>query len=92
MRAPESHGRRLKKEFDMSKLVYRIVRHDGAWAHEVNGTFSEPFRTREQARAAARLAAREHGAPGEPTPIDYEDAPGSGTRKSPSERTKLTRW
>ena len=60
----------------MSKLVYRIVRHDGGWAYEVNGTFSEPFRTREEAREAARLAAREQKAPGEPTPIDYEDEKG----------------
>ena len=60
----------------MSKLVYRVVRHDGGWAYEANGTFSEPFSTREKARAAARLAAQEQEAAGETTPIDYEDEKG----------------
>ncbi len=60
----------------MSKVVYRVVRHDGGWAYEANGTFSEPFRTREAARTAARLAAREQAEPGEATPIDYEDEKG----------------
>lgn len=60
----------------MSKLVYRVVRHDGGWGYDANGTFSEPFRTREEARNAARLAASEQEAPGQATPIDYEDAKG----------------
>lgn len=60
----------------MSKLVYRVVRHDGGWAYEANGTFSEPFRTQEEAQEAARLAAREQEVPGESTPIDYEDEKG----------------
>lgn len=60
----------------MSKLVYRVVRHDRGWAYEANGTFSEPFRTREEARKAARLAAQEQEAPGAATPIDYEDKKG----------------
>lgn len=60
----------------MSKIVYQVLRHDGGWAYEANGTFSGPFRTREEARAAARLAALEQEAPGDPTPIDYEDAKG----------------
>jgi hypothetical protein len=60
----------------MTKLVYRVVRHDGGWAYEANGTFSEPFRTREEARKAARLAAREQETPGQPTPIEYEDEKG----------------
>ena len=60
----------------MSKLVYRVVRHDGGWAYQANGTFSESFRTREEARRAARLAAREQAVPGEATPIDYEDDKG----------------
>jgi hypothetical protein len=61
----------------MSKLVYRIVRHDGGWAYEANGTFSEPFATREQARAFALLAAREQEVPGETATIEYEDASGT---------------
>jgi len=53
-----------------------VVRHDGGWAYEASGSFSEPFRTREQAREPARLAAREQEAPGDPTPTDYEDEKG----------------
>jgi len=60
----------------MTKLVYRVVRHDGGWAYEANGTFSERFRTRDEARKAARLAAREQEAPGQSTQIDYEDEKG----------------
>jgi Uncharacterized protein conserved in bacteria (DUF2188) len=60
----------------MSKVVYRIVKHDGGWAYEVNGTYSEAFPTREDARKAARLAASEQVTPGETTPISYEDKKG----------------
>lgn len=60
----------------MSKIVYRIVRHDGGWAYEANGTFSESFRTRDDARSAARIAAREQIIPGESTEITYEDEKG----------------
>jgi len=60
----------------MSKLIYKVVRHDGGWAYEANGTFSEPHRTRELARQAARLAAQEQEEPGEPTAIEYEDEKG----------------
>lgn len=41
----------------MNKITYRIVKHDGGWAYEANGRYSEQFRTREAARKAARLAA-----------------------------------
>jgi hypothetical protein len=41
----------------MNKLMYRVARHAGGWVHQVNGTFSETFRTREEAREAARRAA-----------------------------------
>jgi hypothetical protein len=56
----------------MTKIVYKIVRHDSGWAYQANGTFSETFRTRDEARRAARLAARELSARSESTPIDYE--------------------
>jgi len=49
----------------MSKITYRVVKHDGGWAYEANGTYSEPFPTRELARKAAKLAASEQTAPGE---------------------------
>jgi hypothetical protein len=60
----------------MSRIVYRIVRHDGGWAYQANGTFSEAFQTREQARQAAGLAAREQSIPGETATIEYEDENG----------------
>ena len=27
----------------MTKIVYRIVEHDGGWAYQVDGVFSETF-------------------------------------------------
>jgi hypothetical protein len=44
----------------MSKITYRVVKHNGGWAYETDGTCSEQFRTREAARKAARLAASGH--------------------------------
>jgi hypothetical protein len=61
----------------MSKIVYKVIKHDGGWAYEANGTFSEPFRTRDEARAAAKLAASEQVAPGETAGISYEDEKGN---------------
>jgi Uncharacterized protein conserved in bacteria (DUF2188) len=60
----------------MSAITYRVVKHDGGWAYEANGTYSEPFPTRDSARKAAKLAASEQAAPGETTQISYEDEKG----------------
>jgi len=60
----------------MDKVIYKVVKHDGGWAYEANGTYSEPFRTREAARKAAKLAACEQTVPGETTRISYEDGQG----------------
>jgi hypothetical protein len=60
----------------MTKITYKVVKHDGGWAYEANGTFSEKYRTREAARKAAKLAAGEQSIPGETTPISYEDEKG----------------
>jgi hypothetical protein len=60
----------------MSKVTYEIVRHDGGWAYKVDETFSEPFRTHDEAHTAAELAAREQAEPGEATIISYEDKAG----------------
>jgi hypothetical protein len=43
----------------MSNITYKVVRHDGGLAYEANGTYSEPFPTREAARKAAKPAASE---------------------------------
>jgi hypothetical protein len=60
----------------MGAITYRIIKHDGGWAYEANGTYSERFQTREAARDAAKLAAREQATPGDTTVISYEDAKG----------------
>jgi hypothetical protein len=61
---------------EMNRITYKVVKHDGGWAYEVNGTYSEKFPTREAARKAAKLAASEQAAPGATTPIAYEDEKG----------------
>jgi hypothetical protein len=60
----------------MSKIIYRVVKHDGGWAYEKNGTYSEKFPTREVARKAARLAASEQAIPGDTTAISFEEVKG----------------
>ncbi len=60
----------------MNKVTYKVIKHDGGWAYEANGTFSEPFRTRDAARKAASLAAKEQATPGETAKISFEDDKG----------------
>jgi hypothetical protein len=60
----------------MNRITYKVVKHDGGWAYEANGTYSEPFSTRSAARKAAKLAASEQARPGETTRISYEDEEG----------------
>jgi hypothetical protein len=60
----------------MSHVTYRIVRHEGGWAYQVDGTFSECFPTHAAALEAARRAAREQRVPGQTEAIEYEDANG----------------
>ena len=43
--------------FPMAEVTYEIVEHDGGWAYKVDGVFSEPFPTHEDALAAAQSAA-----------------------------------
>jgi hypothetical protein len=60
----------------MSTITYKVVKHDGGWAYEANGTYSEPFPTHDSALKAAKLAAQEQAVPGETTQISYEDEKG----------------
>jgi hypothetical protein len=41
----------------MTKVIYEIVEHDGGWAYRVDGTYSETFRSHDDAKHAARRAA-----------------------------------
>jgi Uncharacterized protein conserved in bacteria (DUF2188) len=52
--------------------TYRVVKHNGGWAYETDGTRSELFRTRDAARKAARLAAAEHARADETAPRPSE--------------------
>jgi hypothetical protein len=63
-------------EGGMSKVIYRIVEHDGGWAYEVNGAYSETFATHGAARRAAERAASEQQVAGATTVISYEDPTG----------------
>ena len=60
----------------MAKLTYHIVEHDGGWAYQVDGTFSEPYPSREAAHHAARRAAQEQQVPGATAGITWEDEGG----------------
>jgi uncharacterized protein (TIGR04255 family) len=31
----------------VSQITYKVLKHDGGWAYEANGTYSEPFPTQE---------------------------------------------
>ncbi len=60
----------------MTKIHYKVVAHDGGWAYTLDGVFSEPFRTREAALAAARVVVAEQHRPDETVHIEYQDAAG----------------
>jgi hypothetical protein len=60
----------------MTHVTYKIVEHDGGWAYTVDGVFSEPFRSRDAALAAARRVAAEQRVPGRTEVIEYETADG----------------
>jgi hypothetical protein len=60
----------------MTKITYKIVQHDGGWAYEVDGVFSETFESHDVARRAAERAAKEQIVAGQTTSISYEDKNG----------------
>lgn len=61
----------------MTKIVYQIVEHDGGWAYEVDGVYSETYRSHDQAHAAAvRAAGEQRVSDEEDTGISYEDREG----------------
>ena len=54
-----------RQEGPMSKITYEIVEHDGGWAYRVDGVYSEPFPSHDEARRAAERAAKEQVVPGD---------------------------
>ena len=60
----------------MTNVVYHVVEHDGGWAYQVDGTYSETFPTHEAAHKAAARAAGEQRVGGETEGIVYEDKSG----------------
>lgn len=60
----------------MVQVTYRIVEHDGGWAYQLGGTYSETYRDHDSARAAAVAAAREQKVPDQDAFIEYENTSG----------------
>jgi hypothetical protein len=60
----------------MSHLTYKIVQHDGGWAYQADGVFSETFRSHDAAKAAATRAAGEQRVSGDTVGITWEDENG----------------
>jgi len=60
----------------MSHVTYKIVQHEDGWAYTVDGSYSETFRSHDQALAAARRAAGEQRVFGDTHGIIYEDSAG----------------
>ena len=60
----------------MAKVTYKIVQHDGGWAYQADGVFSETFESHDHARRAAERAAKEQVLAGNRTTISYEDKDG----------------
>lgn len=50
----------------MTKLVYKILQHDGGWAYEADGTISETFPSHDAALEAAQRAAAIQSEPTDP--------------------------
>ena len=61
----------------MTKVVYKIVKHEDGWAYKARGTFSETFPSHDAALAAAKRAAGEQRVPGETVGIEYETKDGA---------------
>jgi Uncharacterized protein conserved in bacteria (DUF2188) len=65
----------------MSHVTYKIVPHEDGWAYTVDGSYSETFRSHDQALAAARRASS--GSPATPTASSTRTPPASCTRRCP---------
>lgn len=66
----------------MADVTYALVEHDGGWAYKVGDVFSETFRTRDDAHAAAEAAAAEQRRAGDDEVIEYQQPDGKWTVES----------
>jgi len=60
----------------MAHVTYKIVKHDGGWAYQASGVFSETFASHDAALKAARRVAAEQRVPGHTEAIEWEDEKG----------------
>jgi len=60
----------------MTKITYEIIKHDGGWAFELDGTISQTFKSHDAAYNAAKRVALEQMRPGETVGISWEDERG----------------
>lgn len=78
----------------MTDLQYQILQHDGGWAYQVDGSFSETFASHALAHRAATAAAAGQQAPGETIAINFQDAAGRNHeetgRSDDRPRTRVT--
>jgi hypothetical protein len=56
----------------MRKVTYKVAKCDGSWVYQAHGGHSERFRTRREARTAAKLAASEQAIAAGSAQIAYE--------------------
>lgn len=61
----------------MSNVIYHIVPHDGGWAYQSQGVYSETFPDKFTALALAKRVASLQRAPGEAEEIHYADENGN---------------
>ncbi len=84
----KSRGDGKAEQAPISDVTYEIVQHDGGWAYNVNGAFSEPFPTHAEALDAAASAATEQELPGDAETIEYEDDKGEWHSETVSGRDR----
>jgi hypothetical protein len=68
----------------MRKVTYKVVRHEGGWVYRANGGRSEPFRTRREARTAAKLAVSEQATAAESAQSPFREARAAHNESSAS--------
>src|SRR5258708_32651556 len=64
--------RTSSRRLPMAEVTYEIVEHDGGWAYKVDGVYSEPYPTHQDALAAPPAAGGGHADAGHTEAIEYE--------------------